>query len=163
MSLPSAVRRLHCLGHRHSLWHREADGRVDVDAMIRTLFDGLDTGFGDRHLDLHVGRQRVEVARLGNDRLPVTVEHRVGLNGEAALASRVTLPGGLQEGGPTRRHLFDEPPGNLRLAPGWIFGDDLMDTVAPEVHFLLEHSEDNLRVGRGAHGAVADGIGQLVK
>ena len=31
------------------------------------------------------------------------------------------------------------------------------------VQSLLARGEDNLRIGCGAHGAVADGIGQLVK
>ena len=148
-------------GHGYGLRHSEADRGVDIHAVIGGLFDGLDAGLRDGHLHLHVGRQRVEVARLGNDGFAVAVVHGVGLDREAALVPVVALEGGLQEIGAAHGHLLDQLPRHLGLRPGRVLGDDGANPIFPQVHFLVEHVEHDVGVRRRAHGAMANGIGEF--
>src|SRR5205085_11348034 len=93
----SAKPPLDCFADGEGLRHREANGRVDVDAGRRRILDRLDTCPRRRSLHLHVRCKIGETKRLLCDARSVTKELRVRLDREPPLPTAFTLEHRLQE------------------------------------------------------------------
>ena len=164
-SWPSASRRsqatLDGLGHGDRLRHGEGDGGVDADPAVGGLLHRADAGLGGRDLHDDVGRQRVELDRLGDERVGIAVEPRVGLHREPAVAPAVLGEGVGQQRGGLDRELLHHRPADLGLRRGGVLGGVLPDPLLPPGQVAAQGGQGDHRVAGGTHRTPADRGRQL--
>src|SRR5713226_1069787 len=149
-------------GHGEALRQREADGGVDADTSVGYFFDRRNPGTGDRDLHDHVGSDAAELLRLLHNGLGVPVESRVRLDGEAAVAAFVGIKSRLQQGRTPGRDFAHHLPGQLILSGRRHLFDQGVNSILPQTHLLLEHSQHNNRVTGRPNRSMFDGVGQLL-
>src|SRR5665213_284718 len=82
---------LHGFGHCNRLRQGERDGRINADAEISGLFHGRHASTRCWNLHNHIWGKLVKANGLLDDRLLVSIESRISLYGEAAVAAALRV------------------------------------------------------------------------